>query len=256
MMKKLSLLLLLLPCFLLSQESDQYLVIENALISVHPAKVTEFEKGVAAHNKKFHADATYGARVYWIGNGKNVGKYMWVMGPLPWAAMDQRPAQDGHDEDWNTNVLPHMMAEGDQHYWRFHPDKSNMSSNFEIKNLWVRTFDVKRFKQEGTMELIGKIQKAMVDKMPGEVFGVYTNEFPTMKDRQDLAFVNFFDNSSWIGEDSKFTEHYEATHGEGSFAQLLSDWEDVTHGTYSNELWVFRPDLSGLGAAVDVTQRQ
>lgn len=255
-MKKLSLILVLLPLLLLAQESDQYMVFENALISVHPAKVADFEKGVAAHNKKYHAEGTYGARVYWIGNGKNVGKYIWAMGPIPWAAMDNRPAQEGHDEDWNANVLPYMMAEGDQHYWRFHPDKSNFPANFELKNLWVRTFDVKRFKQEDAMALIAKIQKAMVEKMPEETFGVYTNEFPTMKDHQDLAFVNFFGSSAWIGEDGKFPEHYEATHGEGSFKQLLADWEEVTHGTYTNELWIFRPDLSGLGGMVEVAERQ
>ena len=255
-MRRLSFLLLLVPCMLFAQENQEYMVFENALISVHPAKTTDFEKAVATHNKTYHADETYGARVYWVANGPNVGKYVWAMGPLPWSAMDSRPSKEGHDDDWNTNVLPHMMAEGNQTYWKFHADKSHFPANFELKNLWVRTYDIKRFKNAKAMELATKIHKTIAEKMSGETFGVYTNEFASMADPQDIAFVNFFDNSGWIGQDGKFAEHYDAVHGEGSFQELISEWESVTNGMTSNELWIFRPDLSGLGASVDVAQRQ
>lgn len=255
-MRNLILLVLLVPFLVISQTSDEYMVFENAMITVHPSKVADFEKGVAAHNKQFHSDGTYGARVYWISNGKNVGRYIWAMGPLPWAAMDDRPAQEGHDEDWNTNVLPYLELDSDQTYWRFHPDKSNFPATFALKNLWVRTFDMKRFTSEKSNELLAMIHKTMVEKMPEETFGVYTNEFPSMSDKKDVAFVNFFSNSAWIGEDGKFTEKFEEVHGEGSFKNFLTEWEAITEGTSSNEIWVFREDLSGLGPTVDAAARQ
>lgn len=176
-MRRLSLLLLLIPCMLLSQESE-YMVFENALIAVHPAKTKDFEKAVANHNKTYHADDTYGARVYWIANGPNVGKYIWAMGPIPWSAMDSRPSKDGHDDDWNNNVLPHMMADGNQTYWKFHADKSHFPANFELKNLWVRTYDIKRFKNEKVMELAASIHKTVSEKMSGKPLVSIPMSFP------------------------------------------------------------------------------
>ena len=255
-MRNLVFLMLLVPLLVISQTTDEYMVFENATITVHPSKVADFEKGVAAHNKKFHTDEIYGARVYWVSNGKNVGKYIWAMGPLPWSAMDGRPAQEGHDEDWQNNVLPYMELDADQTYWRFHPDKSNFPNAFDLKNLWVRTFDMKRFTGEKSDKLLAMIHKTMVEKMGDETFGVYSNEFPSMTDKKDIAFVNFFSNSGWIGEDGKFAEKFNEVHGEGSFANFLKEWEAITHGTSTNEIWVYREDLSGLGPAVDVAARQ
>ena len=92
-MKKLMYWLFLIPFMALAQNpqqsNPQYTVFENAILTPQPDKVQQFEEGMAAHNKKFHASEPYGARVYYISNGPNVGKYMWAMGPLPWSAMDK-----------------------------------------------------------------------------------------------------------------------------------------------------------------------
>ena len=54
------------------QGNQQYAVFENAVLTPQPDKVQQFEEGIAAHNKKFHASDPYGARVYYISNGPNV----------------------------------------------------------------------------------------------------------------------------------------------------------------------------------------
>ncbi len=254
-MKTLFLSLLLVPFALLAQTDPGYMIFENGMITANPAKVTEFETGLAAHNKKYHAEGLHGARVYWISNGPNVGKYMWVMGPLPWSAMDQRPAQEGHDADWNKNVMPYMLADGDQDYWRFHPELSNFPNDFDLKNLLVFIIDVKRFKQMDFMDkVVRKVQKVYMEKMPDQSYGVYTNEMPNAGGK-DFAWVDFFAQSSWMGEEDTFPQQFEEVHGTGSFSQFLKDVEATSDGE-RQELWIFREDLSGLNGRVAAASRQ
>ena len=254
-MKKLILLMFLLPLMVVSQNSTEYMVIENGLIKANPKNIEQFEAGMAAHNKKYHADDLYGARIYTISNGANVGSYMWVMGPLPWSAMDNRPAKEGHDEDWNKNVLPYMLPDGDQTYWRFESDLSHFSKDFTIKNLLVDVYDIKRFKGKKAMSLLEKIKKVMLENFPNETYGIYSNEFPSTKEGKDIAFVSFFSKSSWLGENNEFAKKYNEVHGEGSFETFLKDWEGVSNGSLS-ELWIYRPDLSGLSGEVKAMSRK
>ena len=252
-MKKLIFCLLFLPGLVLAQDNPT-VVIENVMLTVNPAHITKFEAGMAAHNKKFHADATYGARVYWISNGVNAGKYMWNMGPIPWAAFDNRPAQEGHDEDWNKSVLPYVEADSEVNYWRFHPDRSNFSRDFDLKNLLVFVVDVKRFRDMEFWNAVEKMQKVYVEKRPDPIYGMYTNEMANMEGN-DFAWVEFFDSSSWMGQPDTIWQDYEAVHGAGSSMEFMKAIEGSTDGE-RHELWVYREDLSGLSARVESASRQ
>ncbi|MEJ1221438.1 hypothetical protein [Sediminicola sp. 1XM1-17] len=254
-MRKLIFTMLLIPLLVVSQSTMEYPVIENGMITANPTKVKEFEKGMAAHNKKYHAEGAYGARVYWISNGTNVGKYMWVMGPLTWSAMDTRPAKEGHDEDWNTNILPYTMAEGDQTYWRFHPALSNFPKDFNLKYLRVMMLDMASFKEQQFLEQLDKVAAVMKAKYPNEPYGMYTNEMPNSKDGRDFAFVDFFDKMSFLGREDTFPKDFAAVHGEGSWESFLNVMAETTNGMQS-ELWMFREDLSGLGPKVIAMERQ
>ena len=253
-MKRIFFLLIAIPGLILAQESTDHLVIENVMLTVDPEHVSEFEAGIAAHNKKFHADEVYGARVYWISNGVNAGKYMWNMGPVPWAAMDGRPAQEGHDEDWTNNVIKYVEAEGEVNYWRFHPDRSNFSRDFDLKNLFVFIIDIKRFKGMEFFNVLDKVQKTYAEKRPDQLYGVYTNEMANMEGN-DFAWVEFFDKSSWMGRPDTFPQDYEAVHGEGSMTEMMKMLESSTSGE-RQELWIYREDLSGLSSKVVAATRQ
>ncbi len=82
-MRNLFYLMLLIPFLAISQTSQEYPVVDNYLITANPTKIKELDAGLAAHNKKFHGEGDYQARVYEIMNGPKVGKYMWVSGPKP-----------------------------------------------------------------------------------------------------------------------------------------------------------------------------
>jgi hypothetical protein len=254
-MKTLFISLLFIPLYMLGQAQDTYTVFENGILTANPAMITEFEAGLASHNQKFHAEGLYGARVYWISNGPNVGRYVWVMGPLPWSALDQRPAQEGHDTDWNTTVLPYMMVEGDQDYWRFHPELSNFPADFDLKNLLVFMVDIKRFQDMAFIDkVVKKVQKVYMEQYPEQTYGVYTNEMASASGK-DFAWVDFFSETSWLGRPDTFPQKFEAVHGAGSFAGFLQDVETTTNGEVE-EYWIFREDLSGLKARVAAVARQ
>ena len=253
-MKKLLYTLVLVPLMMVAQTNES-LVIENVMLTVKPDKIAEFEAGIAAHNKKFHASGPYGARVYTILNGKNAGKYMLIMGPLPWSAMDGRPASKEHTDDNNKNINQYIESEVEVNYMKMHPDLSNFSKDFEINKISVFMIDIKRFKDMDFMEkVVNKVVKMYKEKMPYQIYGIYTNEMPNM-DGMDFAWVDFFDNSSWMAKDDTFMQDFEEVHGTGSFQQFIKDVEETTDGD-KGEIWSLRKDLSGPNAKVIALERQ
>jgi len=153
--------MLLLPFLAISQNTTEYGVFESALLTPNPTQINQFEKGITAHNKKYHDDGPYGVRVYWISNGPNTGSYVWIMGPFTWSSLDNRPAEkEGHDTDWNNNIAPYMTADsGKQTYWRGRNELSRFPKDFNIKNMMVDFYDIKRGKTEDALKLVEKINK-------------------------------------------------------------------------------------------------
>lgn len=253
-MRKLLFTMFLLPLMMTAQTNED-LIFENVMLTVNPEKILEFEAGIAAHNKKFHGDGPYGARVYNVLNGQNAGKYMLVMGPLPWSAMDARPSGKDHTDDNNKNINKYLMPDVEVNYMKMHPELSNFSKDFEIKNLSVFMIDVKRFKEQDFLEkVLKKVVQVYKEKMPDQQYGIYSNEMNNM-DGMDFGWVDFFDSSSWLAQEDKFVQNFEEVHGAGSFSGFLSDLEATTHGDRT-EIWQLRNDLSGTGPAVVAMTRQ
>ncbi len=242
----------LLPLLAISQNTSEYSVFENSLLTPNPAQVTQFEAGLAAHNKKYHGEGAYATQVYWISSGRTLAVTYGACSTT-WSAMDSRPAQkDGHDADWNKNVLPYMMPEGNTTYWKGNDELSRFPKNFTQKNLLVDYYDVKRGKMKDAMALVEKIGKVYTQKLPNETYGIYTNEFSSTKEGRDLAVVSFFDKMGWIGENNGMDTKFDEVHGTGGWEKFLKDWYDVTESSES-ELWIFRADLSGTSGKVNVT---
>lgn len=253
-MKKLLCTILMLPLMMVSQTKES-LVLENVMLTVNPEKIVEFEAGITAHNKKFHADGPYGARVYNVLNGKNAGKYMLIMGPLPWSAMDGRPSSKEHTDDNNKNISKYLTPDVEVNYMKMHPELSNFSKDFEINKVSVFMIDVKRFKEQEFMEkVLKKVVKMYKEKMPDQIYGVYSNEMNNM-DGLDFGWVDFFDGSSWLGREDKFVQNFEEVHGAGSFPKFIADVEATTDGDRT-EIWTLRKDLSGPDAKVAAATRQ
>ncbi|MCL6265497.1 hypothetical protein [Flagellimonas myxillae] len=254
-MKKLFLVALLIPLMISAQEVQEYGMFTNLMLTAHPEKISEFEAGLAAHNKKFHSEGPFQANVFFVMSGKNFGKYIWSMGPNPWSAMDNAPqGENGHNDDWNKNVAANALAESDVTYWKLDTRRSNFTQDFTLKNLAVFMLDIKRFKGPEFSGVLDKVTEVFKAKDGNEQWGVYFNELANA-DGRDMAWVNFYDKSSWMSREDKFPQWYEEVHGEGSFKDFLSAFDDTTHQSIQ-ELWVFRPDLSGSDGSVESANRQ
>lgn len=236
-------------------QTNEGLILENVMLTVNSENIEEFEAGIAAHNKKFHTDGPYGARVYSILNGKNAGKYMLIMGPLPWSAMDGRPSTQEHTDDNNRNINKYLTPDVEVNYMRMHPKLSNFSKDFEIKKVSVFMIDVKRLRQKEFMEkVLNKVVEVYKQKMPEQMYGVYSNEMNNM-DGLDFGWVDFFEGSSWLGREDKFSQYFEEVHGAGSFSTFLADVEATTDGDRT-EIWELRKNLSGSSSQIKAITRQ
>lgn len=255
-MKSLFLLLLLVPFLAISQVEDEaavseYLLHENELLTPSPTHLTRFREGLQQHNEEFHSEAPYGVRVYHITGGPNSGKYMSVMGPFPWSALDSADDREEHHEDWETNVQPYLQPGSNTSFWRLHPEMSVLSEDFEVDKLLVRYYDVKAYQEDRMMKLIDMLGKVMKEKFPEIQYATYTNILPYEKEGKDVALVFFFDDYAWLGKDPDFKKAYQEFYGIRGLEEFLADWQEVNLGEES-EIWVFDPELSGIGSTVEV----
>tara|TARA_R110002012_G_scaffold54189_7_gene138991 strand:+ start:3230 stop:3991 length:762 start_codon:yes stop_codon:yes gene_type:complete len=251
-MKKLFIIAFLLPFLMVAQENQEAAIFMNVLMTPQPDKIEAFEAGVAAHNKKYHAEGTQQVGVYWVASGKDSGKYVWSLGPTSWSSMDETNSySDDHTKDWNNNVAANALVEMETTYWKGDPSHSNFTKDFELKNLAIFMLDIKRFKGQEFNALLDKVQQVFMTKDSEQQWGSYYNEL-TNKDGADFVWIDFFEKSSWMGQEDKFPQWFEEVHGAGSFATFLKDFEAVTDGDMQ-ELWVFREDLSGRSGQIQVS---
>jgi hypothetical protein len=253
-MKKLLYLLLFSPLLAYTQ-TPEYLMFEIATIKVSPDKVPQVESAMAAHNKKYHASGSYGVRVYQVETGANSGDYKWVMGPGTWSGLDARPGDDAHDLDWDANVARNLMPGGMTEYIRFDPKLSRFPADFKVNRLFVRYVDVVRGKMDKVKDMLDKIHKVYMDKIPAETYGIYFNEVPSTSSGRDITIVSFFDKYAWMSQDDGFDAKYEEMYGKGSAATFWNEWMANTVGS-ETEIWEYNADLSGLPADVKAAERQ
>lgn len=106
-MKNLMLTLGLLGWMTISSwAQNDYLQWETHRYYAKPGQAENFEKGLAAHNKKFHSAAPYKTSIFHVRTGPNSGCYELVMGPMTFTQMEGRPTGDDHDNDWEKMSWP------------------------------------------------------------------------------------------------------------------------------------------------------
>lgn len=253
-MKNFLLILLCLPVMGFCQSAEP-LIFEIVTMSVSKANASQVEKAMGAHNKKYHPSGPSGARVYTVETGINSGDYKWVMGPGPWSALDNRPSDPAHDADWDDNVDKYVEPGENVEYIRFDPSLSRFPADFNIDKLWVQYIDVARGKMDEMKELLKKVQKVYAEKIPGQAYGIYYNEFPSTSSGRDLTIVFYFDKYAWMGIDDGLDAKYDEVYGKGSSEAMWNDWRENTIGV-ETEIWQHNAELSGLPTLVKAAERQ
>lgn len=215
-MKNILLLLFSLPIMLFAQSDKAPNLYEYITIQPKDGQNEAFEAAVKAHNAKFHAAGPHKAELTYNINGPSGGMYTWVMGPTSWTAMDSRPEDGAHDEDW-AKVTALSARTGSPSYWSMNTKLSrNVGVSANTKRLiWI--YDVKSGEMARWFELAAKISEVYKEKRPTETFIVGSNEFANTKNGYDVAVSFAFEKWSWMDRESTFGRQFEEVHGEGSW---------------------------------------
>ena len=229
-MKNLLLIFCLLPVFLLAQEDNPPTLFEVVRFKVKQGQEKQFEAAVKAHNAKYHGEGMHRARLTFNVNGPYGGMYNWVMGPTNFTALDSRPAEGAHDEDWAKTVTPHVESAMPPTYWSSDASISNTVFNPDNDKALVWVYDLKTGQGARFAELMKKIKKVYEEKRPTESYSVVWNQFAHTKAGMDAAIIWSFDKWAWMDDQRRFSEDYEAVHGKGTWHNFLNEFQDVSKG--------------------------
>ena len=100
---------------------------EAIFLTPDNTKLKVLGENMRAHNRKYHNEGAHKATVYNVTTGPDVGKIIWMMGPLQYKDMDTRPAAGGHDEDWRDNIMPYVKKMEHGEHWTQDVKNSNTS---------------------------------------------------------------------------------------------------------------------------------
>lgn len=231
-----------------SQEAPPYLMWHSFYITPDYTKLKEFKEVLSKHNKKFHGEGPHMTAVYHVMTGPNTGKIIWQMGPHTWTHLDSRPNDDGHNDDWQHNVMPYIKKIQNGEFWKQIDAPSNTSMLQNSQDTYpifhLRFHEVARGKGDNVerlFQMIGDAVKAMDGVNP---WGLYSNEFRQgYKIGRHLASVSFLKN--WAEyEKNPFKEAFLKTHGDKSWDAFISGMESEFSDSW-DEVWVYDAKLSG-----------
>ena len=250
---------MLLPIFSFSQDekaTTSYTMFESMYMKPKIGARKALSEKLGAHNKRFHASGPHGTRMYHVRNGKHTGSLVWLMGPCTWSQHDHRPQDQAHDDDWRDNVLPLMESISQGEYWKLDSKLNHFPEpKFELAKQRIWVIDIRPFESHRFRALLEKVKDVDTKDASKDAWGLYWNQLQSTNSGRDAAIVWFFDKWSWLDEDDQFSQRYEKVHGPGSWRIFLREWEEVVAGM-EVELRTYIPEMSGLGATVDLTARQ
>lgn len=242
-MKKFLFLIVFLLAGMITYGQDSYIMYETMYIKPKYGKIKEFYEALAAHNKKFHAVGPNTVAIQRVVNGSRAGQLVWVMGPLTFTDLDNRPSDEAHLDDWNA-LMPYIDEVTEVEYWRMDPDLSYTPEgwNFTPK-IHIRSWELKHGKSEEFLGMMKKIVEVFRTKKYDNSWHVYWNYFQTGNGR-DISGVFGFDKWAFYDEDPVFIKDFEEIHGEGSWAETYEIMTQVTV-EMTEELRMLIPELSG-----------
>ncbi len=225
------------------QAQTDYRQWETHRFKVKMGQSEQFEKGLAAHNKKYHNTAPYKTGIFEINTGPNTGEYELAMGPMTFTQMEGRPAGKEHDEDW-AKVMEHVQSSGETVYWRadkgisYAPAGSETFNTIRWRYVTLRTDQKDRY-----MKLLAQNIKVFETKKLGAGFMAYwkygASQGPHACIELSMPGLSYLDRQdTWIKD-------FEEVHGEGSYDMYLEQLNICVDRSKSyDELVKFRPDLS------------
>lgn len=208
-------------------------------------KIDLFKKGLAAHNKKYHATDPYKVAVVSVLTGPNSGAYTWIMGPCTWTQLDSRPVRGEHDMDWDKNVVPFCESFGEVSYWRVDKDINYQPANAStFAKARLRFYTVLPGQGDRLTDLLKKVVEVYKKKQYPAAYNVYRRqgaaEGPSVVVGLNFAKWAYFDSAPNLMKD------YEEMYGANSWNRFINEFElCIDRAKTFDELNEVVPELSG-----------
>jgi hypothetical protein len=231
-----------LACAIPSVIAQDYVMFETQYIKVQPGRWQEFSDKMAAHNKQFHSEGPFTARVWRVSTGAHSGQVSWVMGPCTFTDLDNRPSGDPHNTDWLNNVMANAVEGIHNEYWRGISDLSYVPNQDQDPLLRIRFVDVAAGEAYRFRQMMSNIKEVLAKKNYPNPRTVYENQFSTTSGRE-WAIVTSFDKWADLDRDNDFPKDYEEVHGDGSWALFMEEVEEVVDSS-EIEMRELLPELS------------
>jgi len=229
-----------------AEEAPQDVIFQTIILDPNPAHLPQLMENLAAHNKKYHAEGgPHQAQVFQIATGPNVGKMIWMMGPLTWSDLDNRPADEGHNSDWVNNVVTLLNGVEHGEYWKLDAELSKNPGAEPYKMYYIRYHEFDRgngYRGNGALKRIAETMKAM-DEV--KHWSVYDNQFRQgVRTGRHLATVSGMNSWSEMDRGWPFRPTFEELHGKGDWDDFLRDMQAAMTNSW-DEIWVYNAKLSG-----------
>lgn len=240
-MRKITLLAVLfcLPLFLIAQEETEpkYTMYQDVHIKPIKGHNKDFIKATKAHNEKYHNADPHKAQLFRIATGTDSGYFVWEMGPCTFTDLDSRPSsENGHDDDWDTNVGAHIDHVRTVEYWKLSEKISNIIDDEEEHSKYeVWYFDIEDGGWPSFTSFMEKVKT--VNAKMGDEFTVWTNRFSQNDGRQVCLFFGFNNWADLDTDDWNMKKEYETEFGADTWAKALEEWQASTTPMV-REVWV------------------
>ena len=236
-MRKIFLICMLVPLFGMGQTKN---VINSFRVFPKPDKNAEFEKGLAAHAKKYHT-GNWKWRVFEIQTGPDAGGFHITEGPLTWDEFDSRgDLGAAHTADWNKNIAPYTTGMGTQSYSTYDSAMSTVKITDYSDKIIISHMFPKPGMLGGVSDLI-KRQKSTWEES-NESIAVYSAAYSGPPQYLVVtrlkAGLKELDNSFR----KPFTERYNAKNGAGAWDKWLEDYAKNVESRWT-EILFLRKDL-------------
>lgn len=231
-------MLLLIPLLGISQTKT---VLTYNRLNAKNDKVSEFEKALTNHAQKYHTgDVKW--RVWGIQSGPDAGGYLVTEGPSSWAILDGRnDISAEHTADWDKNVMPLTMGQGQSGYMDFQQDLSTVQLTDYADKIVISHVTAKPGKIVFLKDLIVRQKKLWeAGKESVAVYTVANSGEPGF-----IIVTRLRDGLKELASDYRkpITERFNDAYGAGSYDAWLKDYSEAVQSRWS-ELLIYQPKLS------------
>ena len=230
-------------------DSDVVPMWESIVLTPDNTKLKVLGENMRKHNQTYHKEGPHRATVYNISTGPDVGKIIWMMGPLQYKDFDSRPAVGGHDEDWRDNIMPYVKKMEHGEHWTQDVKNSNTSmltgDAGEYPIQFIRYWEVNLEHSHNVETMLKHISETIKAMGGNNAFGVYYNAYRQgSRIGRHIATVSFYKNWAEFDEDPTFKATYQKVHGENSWDAFIRNMDQVMDNSW-DEIWVYDKNLSG-----------